>query len=397
MPMSIPELERALRSLRLSGMIATLEARALQVAHHEMDFLEALSALVQDELDRRHSRLLERRHALSGLPDRKDLHDFDWSYNPRLPKRDVLELATLHFIDAKEDVLLLGPPGTDKSHVAKALATSAVQRGHKVLYREAHQLIEDITEARQLGDLAKLRAQQSGPVVEGPVGGEDGGGLLVAGHEDVGQFVAGVGGELSEEEIVEQEQVGAAYLGSELAEVAELTGLGDVLDELVGLAIEDLEAALDGGGSEGFGNVALAGAGRADDEDVLLGVDELQGGEFEYVAPGQAGVVGPVEALEVLVLGQTGEGVTPLEQTGVAAIELVLDEPGEGFEEVRLVTGHLKRTRLEGGDHAGEAEVLEGAFKLGDRHGHRAVPPCVSGSARTPGIRRWGGWPVRTA
>ena len=91
MPMSIPELERALRTLRLSGMTATLEARALQVAHHQMDFLEAFSALVQDELDRRHSRLLDRRHALSGLPEHKDLNSFDWGYNSRLPKRDVLE------------------------------------------------------------------------------------------------------------------------------------------------------------------------------------------------------------------------------------------------------------------------------------------------------------------
>jgi hypothetical protein len=83
MPMSIPELERALTTLRLSGMTTTLQARALQVAGHEMDFLEAFSWLVQDELDRRRSRLLERRHTLSGLPDRKDLTSFDWSYNPR--------------------------------------------------------------------------------------------------------------------------------------------------------------------------------------------------------------------------------------------------------------------------------------------------------------------------
>ena len=158
MTMSTTELERALRHLRLSGMSATLQARALQVANHQMDFLEAFSWLVQDELDRRHSRLLERRFGLSGLAERKDLQSFDWGYNPRVPKRDILDLTTLKFIDAREDALLIGPPGTGKSHVAKALALLAVGRGYKVLYREAHQLIEDLTEARELGELKKLRA-----------------------------------------------------------------------------------------------------------------------------------------------------------------------------------------------------------------------------------------------
>jgi DNA replication protein DnaC len=159
MPMSLPELDRALRTLRLSGMTATLDARALQVANHEMDFLEAFSWLVQDELDRRRSRLLDRRHTLSGLPDHKDLKSLDWSYNPRLPQRHILELATLGFITAKEDLLAIGPPGTGKSHVAKALATTAVAQGFKVIYRDAHTLIEEITEARELGALRKLRAQ----------------------------------------------------------------------------------------------------------------------------------------------------------------------------------------------------------------------------------------------
>lgn len=159
MTMSITELERALRGLRLSGMGATLQARALQVGSNEMDFIEAFSWLVQDELDRRRSRLLDRRFALSGLPERKELKTFDWSYNARLPKREVLELGTLKFIDAKEDMLLIGPPGTGKSHIAKALAVLAVQRGYKVIYREAHQLVEDITEARELGAMRKYRSQ----------------------------------------------------------------------------------------------------------------------------------------------------------------------------------------------------------------------------------------------
>lgn len=162
MAMSFTELERALRSLRLSGMTATLEVRALQVGSHEMDFIEAFSWLIQDELDRRRSRLLDRRYALSGLTERKDLKDIDWSYNPRLPKREVLELATLKFIAAHDDVLFIGPPGVAKSHVAKALALLAVNRGYKVIYREAHQLIEDINEARELGAMRKLRAQLRG-------------------------------------------------------------------------------------------------------------------------------------------------------------------------------------------------------------------------------------------
>jgi DNA replication protein DnaC len=159
MVMSLTELEHSLRALRLSGMAETLQARAMAVDTQTMNFVEGFSWLVQDELDRRQSNLLERRYKLSGLTERKGLKDFDWSYNQRLPKREVLELAALKFIDAQEDVLLLGPPGTGKSHVAKAMALMAIQRGYKVHYREAHQLLEDIMEARELGAIRKYRAQ----------------------------------------------------------------------------------------------------------------------------------------------------------------------------------------------------------------------------------------------
>src|SRR5882672_7931725 len=158
MTMSIAELERSLRGLRLSGMTATLQNRAMQVAQQQMDFIEAFSALVQDELDRRRSRLIERRFSLSGLPERKDLKDFDWQFNPKIPKRQLLELAVLKFIDEREDALFIGSPGVGKSHAAKALALLAVQRGYTVIYREAHVLIDDIHQARELGEIKKYRA-----------------------------------------------------------------------------------------------------------------------------------------------------------------------------------------------------------------------------------------------
>jgi DNA replication protein DnaC len=157
MTMTITELERSLRALRLSGMTATLENRALQVAQQQMDFIEAFSALVQDELDRRRSRLIERRFKLSGLTERKDLKDFDWSYNPKNPRREILELANLKFIDEREDALFIGSPGVGKSHIAKTLALLAVQRGYTVFYREAHVLVDDINQARELGELRKYR------------------------------------------------------------------------------------------------------------------------------------------------------------------------------------------------------------------------------------------------
>jgi DNA replication protein DnaC len=158
MTMTITELERSLRALRLSGMTATLETRALQVAQQQMDFIEAFSALVQDELDRRRSRLIDRRFSLSGLTERKDLKDFDWQYNSKNPRRDILELANLKFIDQREDALFIGSPGVGKSHIAKALALLAVQRGYTVFYREAHVLVDDIHQARELGELRKYRA-----------------------------------------------------------------------------------------------------------------------------------------------------------------------------------------------------------------------------------------------
>lgn len=98
MTMTMNEIESALRELRLSGIRATLDTRIMQAQANQEPFLDTFSTILQDELDRRRSRLLERRFQQSGLDERVTLGDFDWRFNPKLPRQACFELHTLKFI-----------------------------------------------------------------------------------------------------------------------------------------------------------------------------------------------------------------------------------------------------------------------------------------------------------
>ena len=112
-----------------------------------LSFLETFSLILQDELDRRHSRLLERRYQGSRLGERVSLAEFDWGYNPKIPKRTCFELNTLKFLREGDNAVLIGPPGTGKSHVAKAIAYAAVRQGYRVRYAEADELLGQLVQA----------------------------------------------------------------------------------------------------------------------------------------------------------------------------------------------------------------------------------------------------------
>jgi len=142
------EIDRALRQLRLSGMANALQTRLLQAQSEKMAPIDFLSMLVQDELKRRQDRLLERRIKQAGFRDRgKTLDTFDFDFNKKMERRLVFELATARFVEQREDAVFLGPPGTGKSHLAQAIGHAAIQQGHRVLYREAYALIEEIADA----------------------------------------------------------------------------------------------------------------------------------------------------------------------------------------------------------------------------------------------------------
>jgi DNA replication protein DnaC len=149
--MSQTEIERSLKILRLPGIRATLETRALQASQGDLSFMDAFSLLLQDELDRRKSRMIEMRFKASGMTDRKTLAEFDWGFNPKIPKKGSFELVTCKFIRNGEDALLIGAPGTGKSHIALAIAHAATLSGYRVLYRQAHLLFPELFEASQFG------------------------------------------------------------------------------------------------------------------------------------------------------------------------------------------------------------------------------------------------------
>ena len=94
--------------------------------------------------------MLERRFQFSGLDERTSLAEFDWSYNPKIPQANLLELHTLKFIAEGDSALFIGPPGTGKSHIAKAIAYAAVRAGLRVLYAEADELLINLVQASPL-------------------------------------------------------------------------------------------------------------------------------------------------------------------------------------------------------------------------------------------------------
>lgn len=146
--MSSTDLGQTLKTLRLSGLWETLDIRVQQAVEEGLDLHEFLFRLLQDEVDRRGAKSLERRVKLANFEGPKSLDSFDFKFNSTLPRNELIEIATCRFMDAHENVILVGPAGVGKSHMAQAIGQRACRAGRTVLYVTAHQILADLRAAR---------------------------------------------------------------------------------------------------------------------------------------------------------------------------------------------------------------------------------------------------------
>jgi DNA replication protein DnaC len=151
--MSIDKLQQTLKGLRLSGMAANLPIRYQEAKSHELDYLDFLSNLLADEYGRRQTNLLNRRLKAARFPAMKTIDDFDFDFNLSIKKKEILALASSSFIYKAQNILLIGPPGVGKSHIAIALGIAAIHNGYAVLHKSAFDLVAEMAEA----DTAKQR------------------------------------------------------------------------------------------------------------------------------------------------------------------------------------------------------------------------------------------------
>ena len=145
------DLIRLLKKLRLSGVLQTLNLRTRQAVDDGVGHGEFLYRLLNDEAERRDGRQLDQRLRRASFESDRTLEDFDFLFNPAVPKAKIIDLATCTFVERHENVLLIGPTGTGKSHIAQALGHRACRAGYAVLYVAAQELLKQLRAARADG------------------------------------------------------------------------------------------------------------------------------------------------------------------------------------------------------------------------------------------------------
>lgn len=153
------ELVVVLKRLKLPGILQSLDLRVRQAVEDNLPHEEFLYRILVDEVERREQKLLEMRLRCADFESNKTLEDFEFHFNPKLPKTKLIDLCTCAFISKHENVLLMGPAGVGKSHIAQALGHRACRLGRNVLYVLAHKMLAQLRAARADGSYEKKLAR----------------------------------------------------------------------------------------------------------------------------------------------------------------------------------------------------------------------------------------------
>jgi DNA replication protein DnaC len=156
------ELVPLLKKLKLSGVLHSFELRLREAVDDGLVHEEFLYRLLKDEVERRDAKQLDQRVRRANFDHQKTLEDFDFHFNPDIPKPKVLDLATCTFVDRRQNVLLLGQTGVGKSHIAQAIGHRACRAGHSVLYIEANDLLKQLRAARADASYDRKMAKLTG-------------------------------------------------------------------------------------------------------------------------------------------------------------------------------------------------------------------------------------------
>jgi len=145
------QLAHQLRQLRLSGVLETMEARNRQAIDDQWSYVEFLSRVLEDEVERRSQKQLNLRLRRGALNTTKTLEGFDFHFNPNLNRQQILDLAACEFIRQKRNLLVCGPTGVGKSHLAQALGQEAARQGLDVLFMNTQKMLQHLNGGRADG------------------------------------------------------------------------------------------------------------------------------------------------------------------------------------------------------------------------------------------------------
>jgi len=149
-------MSKTLRQLRLSGLAQSLEVRLQEARGNNLSHEEFLDLILQDELNIREQRLIDRRKKAACFRDTRTLEDFDFGFNTAIKRKQIYDLATCQFIRTAGDVLFVGPPGVGKSHLAQAIGYQAIKSGFTVLYRSVFDVVGDLQSDQALRGQDKI-------------------------------------------------------------------------------------------------------------------------------------------------------------------------------------------------------------------------------------------------